>query len=338
MWKFNKKIFLYFISCFLFHSLFSLQLGDGTNKDSYEFIKVAENIKTANASALICTYAITNDNILLGTGTDIYIGNYMNKEIHSFEILMEDVSFCDGYYLIKNDGTLWQLLPYMKKICSNVKKVSSGLILKDDNSLWAYGNDYYGSFGTGLESTSFSVPRKIRDNIKDIFSNSIYSAIVTTKGDLLVSGSHYLPAPYKTSTSFFKVAENVKSCTEGFYITEDDTLYAFGFNGYGALGTGKTDGSNILPTKIMTNIKMVSSSCYCSLIITNDNKLYGCGGKSKKVYFGQLGLGHTDPVLTPTFIMDDVIFASTGGSSSAIIKSDGSLWTCGANSARGIGL
>ena len=53
--------------------------------------------------------------------------------------------------------------------------------------------------------------------------------------------------------------------------------------------------------------------------------------KRQPNYRGELGFGNLEPVLSPKFIMSDVKKISVGLVHTAIIKKDGTVWTCGEN-------
>lgn len=316
---------------------YALQLGDGTNKDTYIPIKVMEDVKEVCAEGYYNTFIIKNDNSLWATGynPDNFLGVGVKGDIHTFMKVMDNVKSFSNYMIIKTDGTLW----YMKegsiiKIDDNVVKVSKGagiMYIKNDNTLWGYGGNSKGAFGTGSKNEMYPVPKKLRDNVIDVYISGLYSLIITTDNELFISGVHYLPKPYTSpSYSFIKLADNVRAVSDGFYITNENLLYAFGYSAQGALGVGDIT-ENILPTLIMKDVKSVSSTFNCTFILKMDGSLYGCGGRTPN-YFGSLGTGDKKPILYPTLLQKNVKTMSVGSFHTAFIKDDGSLWMCGANS------
>lgn len=319
--------------------IFSLQLGDGTDKDTYTPIKVMEDVKQVYITDYYNTFIIKNDNSLWATGynKNDLLGVGIKDDIHTFMKVMDNVKSVSNYTILKTDGTLWAMRMnegLIDKIDDNVVKVSAGygiMYIKADNTLWGYGENYKGSFGTGLRGETYPVPKKLRDNVIDVYNESIYSLIITTDNELFISGVHYLPKPYTSPFySFIKFADNVRAVSNGFYITKDNSLYAFGYSAQGALGVGDIT-ENILPTLIMKDVKSVSSTQSCTFILKMDGSLYGCGGRTPN-YFGSLGTGDTKPVLHPILLQKKVKEISVGDSHTAFIKEDGSLWVCGANS------
>ena len=315
---------------------YALQLGDGTKEDSLVFKKVMDDVKDVSLFSYN-TFAVKNDGTLWGTGLNVqgWLGLDRPLKIHSFVKLMDGVKSVSGTQVIKEDGTLWIIDSTPKKVDDNVIKVSGRFYIKSDLSLWIRGREHYGEFGDGMQDSVYAKPFKIMDSIIDVCDCGVYSMIVTAENVLMVAGAHYLPSPFKRpSYEFIKAAERVSGILDGFYITTDGSLYAFGFSAEGGLGVGDIK-NDILPTKIMDKVKFVSGAQICSFIITQDNSLYGCGGRSPN-YFGALGTGSLSPELYPVFIMKNVKTAVAGSFHSAIIKEDGTLWTCGANDEHGV--
>lgn len=109
----------------------------------------------------------------------------------------------------------------------------------------------------------------------------------------------------------------------------DGTLWTFGFNDCGQLGTGDTNSRN-LPTQIMTGVKSALGGRGHSLVLKSDGTLWTFGAN----YCGQLGTGDTADRHIPTQVMDGVTAIGTGRDHCLALKTDGSLWAFGAN-ARG---
>ena len=126
-------------------------------------------------------------------------------------------------------------------------------------------------------------------------------------------------------------------------VKTDGSLWAWGQNYYGQLGTGmrssQQSASNPIPERIMEGVTAVSAGQYHSLALKSDGSLWAWG----KNHFGEIGDGTYTGVqpgtttyanndkLTPVKIMDNVTFISAGDDHSMAIKKDGSLWAWGKN-------
>ena len=115
-------------------------------------------------------------------------------------------------------------------------------------------------------------------------------------------------------------------------ITEDGSLYMWGYNYYGQLGDGtKEDRSK--PVKIMDHVRSVSLGDYYSGAITEDGSLYMWGRNSS----GRLGDGTKEHRSNPVKIMDHVRSVSLGYAHSGAITEDGSLYMWGYNGSGELG-
>ena len=138
--------------------------------------------------------------------------------------------------------------------------------------------------------------------------------------------------PYRTDIDHSSSSVSVESvpiaagdcCTA--VITEDGSLYMWGWNEYGQLGNGTKNDSSV-PVKIMDNVKAVSLGYAHSAAITEDGSLYTWGWN----YYGQLGNGTTENSYVPVKIMDKVKAVSLGSDHGAAITEDGGLYTWGYN-------
>jgi alpha-tubulin suppressor-like RCC1 family protein len=200
---------------------------------------------------------------------------------------------------------------------SNVKDINCGvyynIILCEDNSLWAAGDNNYGQLGLG-DTTNRSVftkvtkPSGMTSNIKDIICGGYFSILLLDNNELWVCGDNDNGqlglGDYNNRTTFTKVTKpstmtsNVKDINCGHYhtvlLTNDNEIWACGYNNFGQLGLGdNTDRKAFTkvtkPSTMTSNIKDIICGANHTILLTNDNEIWACGYN----YNSQLGLGDT---------------------------------------------
>lgn len=248
---------------------------------------------------------------------------------------------------VKPDGTLWgfgsvgYLLGNMSgnlstifgsfqtaplKLMDHVTSASIGLdhmaAIQADGSLWVWGNSRDGQVGNGVawdpdgelfQETTVSSPVKIMDNVAAVSCGYDHTAAVKTDG----------------------------------------SVWTWGNGDYGQLGNGDcgeptdTDTVQSRPIKIMDGVKTVSCGSSYTAALKTDGSLWmwgdnsgstlnrgsalGNGGKGNTVHPSSYGSYIYYCQTVPTKIMDNVVAVSCGGSHTAAIKTDGSLWMWGSN-------
>jgi alpha-tubulin suppressor-like RCC1 family protein len=239
----------------------------------------------------------------LGTGDTIN----RPSPVKTMEDVQKIVAGPTWSFIIKNDGSLWgcgsgalglgttlQQTPAM--IMSDVQDMAASqgdyahsLILKKDNTLWSCGLNSFGQLGDGTQSFRPN-PVQIMTNVKSIAAGRDHSLMLKT----------------------------------------DSTLWACGGNSAGQLGDSTTT-NRLWPVQIMNDVQSISAGYQCSFIIKTDGTLWACGNNGS----GRLGDGTTTTRLRPVFVMADVkevrsnsIMFGTSVST-LILKTDGTLWSCG---------
>jgi alpha-tubulin suppressor-like RCC1 family protein len=121
-------------------------------------------------------------------------------------------------------------------------------------------------------------------------------------------------------------------------IKADGTLWSWGQNNQGQLGLGNTTYySSPKQVGALTNWLRVSSGYYYSIAIKTDGTLWAWGLNSS----GQLGTGNTTIRSSPVQVgalTNWLQIACSSSSNNVALKTDGTLWSWGANSAGQLGL
>jgi hypothetical protein len=223
--------------------------------------------------------------------------------------------------VIKADGSLWawganangalgdggtapQLIPIRIGTATDWASVTAGdgysLAIKSDGSLWAWGANQGGQLGVG-DTQNRTTPFPV-DSTGDW--TSVSACKLQTTGTVNASGSHSLA------------------------VKADGSLWAWGSNAYGQLGTGDVD-SRSAPTRIGSESTWVAASAGTgfSIALKSDGSLWAWGRNN----FGQLGDGTSIQRTVPVRISNgnDWVRISAGLWNSVALKSDGSLWAWG---------
>lgn len=127
-----------------------------------------------------------------------------------------------------------------------------------------------------------------------------------------------------------RVMDNVRSASAGADFTlalkTDGTLWAWGGNDYGQLGTGSTEASR-QPVQVLDQVAAISAGDYHAAALRTDGTLWTWGDN----LFGQLGDGTLSSRTAPTLVLTQVTAVSAGVAATAALRSDGTLWTWGDN-------
>lgn len=271
---------------------------------------------------------------------------------------------------IKNDGTLWawgsgaygqlgngisnqtSYVPIQIGTDTNWTEVYTSSLtcfaIKENGSLWAWGNNLGGQYGNGTTTQSF-VPIQIGNEYdwKMIASNSFCTIGIKTNGTmwgwgqsdygLLGNGTgqdSFIPIQIGTSTNWKQVSAGTYHCLA---IQNNGSLWAWGYN-QGCFGNGTVMSSQI-PIQIgtQTNWLEVSGGNAFTTAIKTDGSLWVAGTNSS----GEHGNG-TNEGYSNTFLRigtaNNWSKVYSGWASILAIKNNGTLWAWGTNFSGNLGI
>ncbi|MBQ9326867.1 MAG: hypothetical protein IJ246_13970 [Clostridia bacterium] len=310
-----------------------------------------------------CTMAIVGpkgDLYMWGTNVRYRFGNGTAEPSTSPLWIMDHVSkaiICDGNrtYVLKQDGTLWMcgsgwyeanfdVLSTVKAftfVMDHVIDVVAGncyaAVLKDDHSVWIWGNisDITGNLGLGEEEEQrLSLePQKVMENIKSISGGRWNLAAFDEKQNVYMLGNNeygelgqYNLVTYYRPVFFMSDVQEVKiGGAHCMVLRNDGSVWTGGYSGTGQLGWGTTNWRNANYMQVARNALAVRPGEFTSFYIDRDHLVYGCGYNN----CGQLGLGHFDETTRFQYVTDHAVDVSAAGLSTAILKEDGSIWLAG---------
>lgn len=173
------------------------------------------------------------------------------------------------------------------------------------------------------------------DDAFDTNKNKLY--------DLMLNGGHEVDSSMSMDDLLEKLSEVGISVTgieqiaaNGYvsYILEKSgQLWSCGNNQYGQLGLGSTSSyfTMFKPIPNMNNVKHISCGSNIAFAVKKDGSLWACGSNAE----GILGLGDTANKTSftqvTTNINNDVEKVACGDGHTLILKTDGTVWSCGSN-------
>ena len=250
-----------------------------------------------------------------------------------------------------NVNTPTQIGAELGNIENVVNTQSTTFFITEDGKLYGCGWNSYGQLGNGTNTNS-KVPVQIGADLGKITQvkaatlntyfitedGKLYGCGINTSGQLGDGTTTNSNVPVQIGADLGKITFCDASASRIIFITEDGKLYGCGSSEYYQLGAYSRDGFTT-PRLIVDNINNVvdvDAGTYCTIFITEDGKLYGCGRNN----YGQLGNSTSTQVSTPIQIGADlgkiVFFEATSGDT-FFITEDGKLYGCGHNGSGQLG-
>jgi alpha-tubulin suppressor-like RCC1 family protein len=173
--------------------------------------------------------------------------------------------------------------------------------LKDDGSLWGVGESRYGELGLGGGAEKLAVFTRLKTGGTE--GGPITGVRAVTAG---------------SSSTFF--------------IKDDGTLWAAGYNYYGELGLGNRENSTVFTQAASAgnNVKAVAAGARHTVILKTDGTVWAAGYN----FNGQLGLDTVEDSAVFAEVKDigaGAAAVAAGNYHTAVLKTDGTVWTAGGN-------
>jgi alpha-tubulin suppressor-like RCC1 family protein len=263
------------------------------------------------------------------------ITNYFPKKMENETNWKYSVQGQNHAVALKNDGTIWswggdnyygqlgnsttnqnQTFPQQIGIETNwttvyASNTFTSYAIKNDSSLWAWGNNEFGAVGVGTIETFYTSPQQIFSTSKWVYftANGKHALAINSNNELwgwglnsdyqLGDGTNLtklVPTRIGNESNWKKVETSSQFTLA---IKTDGSLWAWGGNFYGNYGNNSTV-SSYVPIRIGIDNDWTEIDCgeFHSVGLKEDGTLW-CWGSNE---YGQLGTGDFMQYLTPTKI------------------------------------
>lgn len=212
--------------------------------------------------------------------------------------------------------------------------------IKSDGSVWAWGDNDFGSLGTG-DTTPVTTPVPVRSlppDVESIAAGDTHTLALDSHGNVWAWGSnshgqlgdgttndHHVPVQVPVNGAMAIAVGQHMSLA----LKDDGTVWAWGDNSYGQLGDGTFTGRST-PAQVPGLAGVVAISAYGSTVMAlkSDGTIWAWGGDG-----GSLGYSDSRRVEagTPAKTSIENAAAISCGTSYIVLKKDGSVWAWGSN-------
>ncbi len=211
---------------------------------------------------------------------------------------------------------------------------SHALLVRDDGTLWAWGNNFQWQLGDGSQ-TPRSSPTRILNEVQLAAGGGEHTLALRRDATLWAWGNNAsgqigdggttarsTPAPILGG-----VVAVAAGWAHSLALRADGTLWAWGENAWGQLGDGSST-NRLLPIQILRDIRALTAGEDFGLAIDKDGGLWSWGQNG----IGQLGDGTLTRRHSPVRVaLTDVKAVAAGQNYSLALQNDGSVWAWGAN-------
>jgi len=222
--------------------------------------------------------------------------------------------------------------------------VTHSLAIREDGSLWAWGQNKGGQFddGINMEYIDWNAPAQVGKDSDwaAVAAGDSHAVAIKADGSLWAWGhneygqlgngtiiGHNAPARVGKAKGWAAVAAGSRHTLA---IKSNGSLWAWGSNEHGQLGDG-TNISRTAPVQVGSDKdwKSVSTDCRHNMAIKADGSLWAWGAND----CGQLGDGTNTDRNSPVRVGADSDWAAVavGASHTLAIRANGSLWAWGSN-------
>ena len=286
------------------------QLGDGTTESRYAPVAIMENVVSVNTTNF-GTIAAKSDGTIWAWGeacsffgddqlSPLQIDSLaLVKNIKAVEFSSQNTYILDGEYQLWEYTKIDNEAPTVKVVMENVLSIaiSSNVIaaIKTDGTLWTWGYNRFGQIGNGTDEE--------------------------------YSDYYYIDEAQHVLNDVISVEFGLEHVVA---LKSDGSVWTWGGNELGQLGNGTMEGQ-LSPVKVMDSATDIAAGFHHTAALKSDGTLWTWGINRQPVLEEtELDFGPTI-ITEPTFAIDHVADIFAGLYHNTLVKTDGSVWSWGAN-------
>lgn len=272
----------------------------------------------------------------------------------------------DDYGALGNGGGGTQLAPIAVPQLDSIAAVSSrfdeSVARRNDGTVWAWSQNRWGQSGNGMTTTTVMEPVRSGDltGIVAVSAGGEFNAALKNDGTVWTWGyndygqlgkgysplysSWPTPIPALTDVTALSMGYSYGLALKG----SDGQVWGWGFASYGVLGTGMVNQVEFVPVPVvtqgpsglipLTGVTAIAAGSTTSLALRSDQTVWGWGLN----WNGELGVPFATLAVSYEAIqipgLSGITAISTCVGWNLALKSDGTVWAWGDNSAGQLGL
>ncbi|WP_274652828.1 RCC1 domain-containing protein [Paenibacillus humicola] len=266
---------------------------------------------------------------------------------------------------LQSDGTVWtwgnnwygqlgdgtkenRVTPVQVKNLTDVVDVAAGnwhsLALKSDGTVWAWGYNYYGQLGDG-STIDRDTPVQVQglDSVVAIAAGSFFNLALKSDGTVWAWGSNdgsqlgdwtdidrHTPVKMIEQDSVGHYLDSVVAVAAGdqfsLALKKDGTVWAWGLNGSGQIGTGNLyEPMSLTQVPNLKSVSAVVAGIDQCLALENDGTVWEWGGAQESD--GSMGYVADPPFQVHN--LNSVAAIATAYNHNVALKEDGTVWEWG---------